>query len=103
MLATSSRAIARCGGISWAAQHNADAAIAAANARLVVRPMLSNLRQQPLDRLLRLPHIAAGEEIGVVEDVVEVVEVAAHAVAVGERPGFAVCGGEVAREAAEEL
>src|SRR4026209_1915755 len=46
---------------------------------------------------------AAGKKVRVVEDVVQVVEVAAHLVTVVERPRGAISREEVGREAANEL
>src|SRR5205085_6738857 len=64
---------------------------------------LSQLGEQSFDALLALSDIATGKKVRVVEDVVQVVEVASHAVAVVERPRRAIGAEEVHREPAEEL
>ena len=63
----------------------------------------AQLGQQSVDRVLGLAQIAAAEEVQVVEDVIEVVEQLAGAIARCQGPGLPVGGVEIAAKAAEQF
>src|SRR5690606_24741282 len=64
---------------------------------------LTNLGQQLRHHALRLRSIAAAKQVGMVENVVEIVERPAHRIAGVERPGRAVRRIKARRETAEQF